>query len=643
MSSSSSGVTTSTVNGTTRVTGLVSGIDVDSIVEELVTAEKAKKLNQLQQKEQLTEWRQDAYQDIISEIQDFSSKYFDSTSDTCLYNQSTWYDYTVSSSSSAVTATTASDAAEGNHTVSVNQLATSAIFSSSENIAGNVTGDTAITDYSTLSGKSIVLKLDGTDYTVTFGSSVTDLSDVQDAIDDAVGSGKLRIDDTTNINGYLTITAANDGVDSITISAPDDDSLTSGLNALGFGSSANLSNRFDTSEVTLSDLSASLGLTFDSDGQFDLKINGVSVTLDKTDTLDEVMEAVKDADCGATLTYNETSGELVLTADATGAGASMLTVTEGSDTNFLSTVLTTFTEGTDAVATVDGETVTRSSNSFTLDGVTYSLKATTTEDATVSVELDTDGIYDMISDFIEDYNTLISSLNDTVNEDYDTDYPPLTDDQKDDMTDEEITQWEEKAKTGILENDDLLTNFVYDLRETMVDSVSGLSTTIFDLGIDTGDYTDEGQLEIADEDTLKEAISTNLDDIVSLFTQQASDTSLQGTVKNRSLDSEELSTRYNEEGLGWRFYDVLSKYVSTYKDSDGSYGLMIERSGTEEVDTSENYYSKLIDKYEDEIDEEEDRIDDFEDKQYDKYTELETYISNMNTQLTSLQSYLSDS
>ena len=638
MSSSSSGVTTSTVNGTTRVTGLVSGIDVDSIVEELVTAEKAKKLNKLEQKEQLAEWRQDAYQDIISEVQDFSSKYFSSTSSTCLYNQSTWKQYTVSSSSSAVTATYTSDASAGNHTIAVSQLATSAALASAANLAGDVTGDSAAT-YSNLSGKSIVLTLDGTSYALTFDTSVSDLDSLQDAIDEAVGDGKLTVGETSD--GYLTITAEDDGVNSITISAPSSSSLTSGLSALGFGSSANLSNRLTATSTTLSDLADSLGLEFNSDGEIDLTINGVSVTLDKSDTLKEAMTAIKNANCGATLTYNSTTGKLVLTADDTGAGTSMLTVTEGSDTNFLSTVLTSYTAGSDAVATIDGKTVTRSSNTFTIAGITYSLKATTTEDATVSLELDTDGIYDMISDFIDAYNTLTSSINDIVDEDYDNDYPPLTDDQKDDMTDDEITQWETKAKTGILEDDDLLSSFVYDLRQALASSVSGLSTTIFSLGIDTGDYTDEGQLQIADEDTLKEAIASNLDDIVGLFTQSSS--SYSGTVENRSYSSKELSVRYNEEGIAYRLYDVLSKYVSTYKDSSGNYGLMIEKSGTDTVDTDDNYYSKLISKYEDAIDEEKDRIDDYEDKQYEKYSTLETYISNMNTQLSSLQSYLSDS
>lgn len=647
-SSSSSSVSYSTVNGVTRVTGLSSGIDVDSIVEELMTSEKAKKLNKLEQQEQLAEWKQTAYRDIISDIQTFTSKYFDTTSSTSLLSEANFKQYSVTSSSSAVTASYTSAASAGSHTVSVSQLATAATLKSSASISADVQG-AAAPDYSELAGTSFVITLDGTDYTVSFDSSADysdyTVSDLQTAVDEAVGSGKLTVSATED--GYLTITAADSGVDEISVSAPSSSSTSSALSALGLSADgAVLSNRADTAD-TLSTLFDST--VFNSEGKIVLTINGTSFSFDSDDTLDTMMNEINDSSCGATLSYDELTGKLVLTATATGAG-NTLAVTEPDDatagaSSFVSTYLTASTQGTDAVATVDGQTITRSSNTFTVDGVKYTLNDTTTDSsgtatkATVSLSLDTDGIYELISDFVTDYNSLIDTINSEIDEDYDSDYPPLTDDQKDEMTDDEIEQWEEKAKTGILENDSLLKGFLSDLRSIFLTSSSSSSTTIFDIGIDTGTYDQKGKL-IIDEDALKEAIEADPDKIMNLFTQQSS--SYSGLTSARKLNSTALTTRYNEEGIGYRFYDAIAKYTSTIRDSSGNKGLLLEKAGAEEDSSeSDNTLSDEIADYEDKISDEEDRLDDYEDKLYDKYTTLETYINTMNSQLSALQSYLS--
>ncbi len=632
---SSSTISATTVNGTTRYTGLSSGIDVDTIVSELMTAEKAKKLDKLQEKEQLAEWKQTDYQTITTDIQAFTDKYFDTTSSTSLLSAANFNQYTVTSSSSAVTATSTSDASAGSHTVSVSQLATAASLSGSASLSSGITGDSA-PDYTSLSGKSMAITLDGTSYTVSL-TSVTGLDSLQTAVDNAVGSGKLTV--AANTSGYLTISAADSGVDTISISAPS--SGTSALSALGFDSSATTSNRLDTSTATLADIS---GLTFDStDDNITLSINGTSLSFDKSTTIAEMISEINDGDCGATMKYDETTGKLVLTANSTGAGTTLTVSETDSGGNFLSTCLGTSTSGKDAKVTIDGTSYTRASNTITVAGVKYSLNATTTSDATVSLTQDTDSVYNLISDFVTDYNSLIATVNDQLDAEYDSDYPPLTDDQKSSMTDTQITNYEEKAKTGLLYHDSTLDNFLTELRDTMIDSVSGLSTSIFDIGIDTSDsYTDKGKLTI-DESTLKQAIEDNPTEVMKLFTQQASSVSgSTGTV--RTLDSADLSTRYKEEGIAYRFYDVTAKYTSTIKDSAGNKGLLLGIAGiTGDSSSTSNSLSDQISKYETEITAEQDRLSTYEDRVYNEYSTLETYINKMNTQLSSLESYLSSS
>lgn len=636
---STSSIAASTVNGTTRVPGLVSGIDVESIVEQSMMAERARKYNPLQQKEQLAEWRQDAYRDITSDIQDFGSEYFSTTGSNSLLVQSNYQRYNVSSDNSAVSASYSSDASPGTHQVEVEQLATAATLTSSNSISKEVSAAQPA-DYAALNGKSFVVTLDGTARTVNL-TGVTDASSLQQAIDAAVGQGKLVA--ATDANGCLTITAAEgSGVQTISLSNPS--SGNGGLASLGFTADAVVSNRLDTND-TLEKVAGQLGedysgaFQFNADGEINLSINGVEFTFDKSDTLDSMMKEINSSKAGASMKYDELSGKLTLTAKETGAG-NTLTVTETGST-FASTLLSVSTAGQDALVTIDGQSLTRSSNTFTVDGVNYTLNAVTEEDesATISLQMDSDAVYDMISSFVEDYNKLIDTVSSKLSEDYDRDYPPLTDDQKAEMSDDEIAQWEQKAKTGLLENDSTLDDFLNDMRSALIDPISGSSTTIFDLGFDTGSWEDEGKL-IVDESALRSAIEQDPDKVMNLFAKSSS--SYPGTTTVRTLDAGELSVRYQQEGIAYRFYDTLQKYTSTIRDNDGQKGLLLEMAGIEnDASDTDNTLSKQIAQYEEQIDNEQERLDDYEDSLYNQYSQLETYINNMNTQLTALQSYLS--
>ena len=77
------------------------------------------------------------------------------------------------------------------------------------------------------------------------------------------------------------------------------------------------------------------------------------------------------------------------------------------------------------MATIDGQTVTRSGNTFALDGVTYTLRAESDETQTVSITTDNDAVLERITSFVDDYNSLLDSLNATISEEYDRDYPRL--------------------------------------------------------------------------------------------------------------------------------------------------------------------------------------------------------------------------
>lgn len=630
-SSSSSSVSATTVNGTTRVTGLSSGIDVDSIVTQLMTAEKTK-LHKLQQQQQLAEWRQDAYRDMITDIQAFSDKYCNVTASGSLLTQKTFMAYTVTSSSTAVSATYTSEAQAGEHSVTVTQLATAAVQKTSGSLSQTLTGSHAA-DYTALAGKSFALSVDGQQYTVSVGSNVTDKSGLQSAIDAAVGSGKVTVAENS---GILSLTPADDsGVQVLSVQTGSD---AGALFAIGLTDGQ--SNRISTS-ATLETLAGSMasGFSFDTDGQVALTINGVNFHFDKDTTLSELMKEINASSAGVTMKYDSLQDALTLTANKTGAG-NTLAVSESGST-FLAAALSANTPGTDSKATIDGVTLTRSSNTIAYNGVSYTLKQTSDAAATVSLTQDVDTVYKAISSFVDDYNALISTINGKLAETYDSDYAPLTDDQKSAMSEDEITKWETKAKKGLLERDDTLRSFLTNMRTALVDSIKGQASSLSSIGITTGTYEEKGKLHI-DEDTLKAALQSKPTEVMNLFSQQSS--SYGGTIKVRTLSSSERSIRYKEEGVGYRLYDVLQDNISTIRDSNGNKGFLIEKAGVEnDASNTDNLLTEQLDALKAKIDKEQERLDNKQTALYKQYTTLETYINTMNSQLSALQSYTASS
>jgi len=643
MSSSINTYTTS--SGSTAVAGLSSGIDTASLVDELIDAESTK-LDSLNQQMQVAEWKQEAYRDIIDQVSTFVDTYFSSTSSSSLIKAANYLQFeTTSSDTSAVTATAGVNAKTDSHTIEVTQLATAETISSSSTLSADIEGSSAA-DFTSAVGESFVITVDGTDYTVTINSSVTDADFLQDAVDTAVGSGKVTVGTTTvGSNSVLTFTAATDsGVSSLSIA---DSSSNGALANLGFASTDATSNRI-TEDSTLSEISAQLdtAMTFvenstSGNNEIAFSINGTSFTFTEDETLGDVIEAINASDCGATLKYNELTDKLVLTSDETGAGT-MLTATDSDDSTFISSLLGgTAVEGTDAVMVYDGTKVTRSSNSIKLDGVTYTLAALTTEEVTVDVAQDTDAVYDLVSNFVDAYNTLIETINDKLDEDYDSDYPPLTTDQEDEMSDTEIENWNEKAKTGLLEGDELLSDLLRKLRVGLMDSVSGSSLSLSDIGITSGTYDENGKLYI-DEDALQAAIEENTSAVQALFSQKS--TSYPTNSGVRTMTGDERSTRYDEEGIALRFYDILSDYVSTSTDSAGNKGRLLEAAGMDSdgSDTDNALTDKITD-YEERIEKEEDRLDKLRERWEAKFAAMEDAISEMNSQSSYIDSIMGTS
>ncbi|MGG4037811.1 flagellar filament capping protein FliD [Heyndrickxia ginsengihumi] len=342
------------------------------------------------------------------------------------------------------------------------------------------------------------------------------------------------------------------------------------------------------------------------------------------ETLNNVITDVNDSDIGLNIMYDDNSDRLTMTRTETGDFNSSGADISASGSFILNTLrfdnsgtpAAQEKDGTNASFTINGLATTRSSNTFTINGVTYTLKGETTSPVTISVSNDTDTIFNNIKSFVDQYNDLISTVQSKLDEERYTDYPPLTDDQRSQMTDTQQDQWDEKAKSGLLKGDMTLTSALSNMRSLIYSpvqnsKVSSAYNQLSSIGITTSpDYTQGGKL-IIDEDKLKEAIENDPDSVENLF---------RGTGDSTS-----------EEGIIQRLYDSVNN----------TYNTIVDKAGTSTSVNAQFTIGQDLDQLSDQIDAMNDKLDDLENKYYAQFDAMEQAIQQYNNQATSIQSYFS--
>ncbi len=272
--------------------------------------------------------------------------------------------------------------------------------------------------------------------------------------------------------------------------------------------------------------------------------------------------------------------------------------------------------GQNAKVTFNGSDFEFSSNNVTISGITMNLKAPSSRDGdgnlvstAVTVSKDTDAVFDSIVKFIDTYNETITAVEDKLYEKRYSDYLPLTDEQREELTEKQEEKWEEKARSGLLRNDSILSTVVSKMRMTMSAAVSGDTgenpiDCLADLGIKTTVNYMSGELVIEDEDKLRQAIEDDLEAVINLFTK-SSDT-------------------YEEMGIAQRLYS----------DADSGIDLLIDKAGSSDSysDVDDSFIGKRIKSIDEDIERWEDRLEQIEDRYWNQFTVMEQYISQMNQQ-----------
>lgn len=635
--SSVSSSLSSLYSNTLRISGLATGMDTDAIITELMNVERIP-LDKLYQKKQLAEWKSDAYRSITSTLSAFKSEFFDVLKPaTNMRSHSIYEKYTsTSSDTSVVTASGGVGLTATSHKIIVNQIATASSSTSASSVSKALVGDSITSFTATDTNNSFNLTVNGVTKTITLANgSYTDAASIIGNGSDGLLSQKVK-----EAFGNLNVVVDSSSIKFTSTVASDTISVTTGTNdVLGnLGFTTGESNKIKTGETleTISEKLVGGAITFDIDGNFKLTINGTDIIANKTDTLSSLITKVNSSDANVTMSYSSLSDTFKITSKSTGEGS--ITLNDNGSNFFTATGLTAVDAGKNASVVIDGIAASRATNNFTVDGVTYNLlKADVGVEKTISLTRDVDATYNSIKSFVDKYNEVISKLNTAISEKYDRDYQPLTDAQKEAMTEDEITKWETKAKTGLLKNDSILQGIVSDMRQALYESVSGVEGNLSSIGITTGAYDEKGKLYI-DETKLKEAIQNSPDTVMDLFSKESD------IAYSPNLSTADRATRYSENGLINRLYDTIQDSIRTTRDSNGNKGSLLEKAGMV-GDASEftNYYYKEIESYSDKIETMNDRLADIEERYYAKYTALETAISRMNSQSSYISSMFSSS
>lgn len=392
---------------------------------------------------------------------------------------------------------------------------------------------------------------------------------------------------------------------------------------------------------------------------YDLEINGVKIgSYSKNTELNTIINNINsNTEAGVNVSYSKTTGQFVFTAkdtgaggriqiDAGGLGSALFGVSDpsaapGDDTGFLYPS-GSYQAGQDAIinATINGQNMnlTRSSNSFDLDGMnitvsgTFNEKVDTQEEAdalspanqvTFTSKTDADTIVDAVKKMVDDLNEIIKAVKSAYSDmplqkSDGSSYEPLTDDDMSDMSESAIENYEEKAKTGILFMDSDLSSLYNDLRNAITSSGAD-GVTLRSIGIDTS-YSDGLTTLTFDEQTFREALETDPDKVQEAFTK-----------------SKENGAATN--GLMATIKSITDRYASTSGDTKG---ILIEKAGSKYSPTAalDNDILDQMKDVEDEISKWQDKMSNQVDYYTNKFTQLEMLINQMNSQSSALSGLL---
>lgn len=677
-----------------RVSGLISGLDTDSIVQELVSAYSTKKDKYVKAQTKL-EWKMDAWKTMNSQIYGFYTSSLSSMRMSSSYNLKT----STVSNSNAAKVTASSGAVNGTQTLKVKKLAASAYLTGGVVKSGTgdkVTGDTSLSELGIENGSKI--NVNGEDIEITSDLTVNKfIAKLKDAgvtasFDEAnqrffVSASKsgaegefamlasnaeglnalqtlglfaakdVKGNETTEMAEYRKIVAAGDDgseryltakaiVDAVDGNGPGEaelasyQSIVSNYETLAgvvsdYQSRLDLIDEFDAqsgivdqykdsidtyrnvlvketktdddgkeikTEYTNSEIAAMKKYNEDNADSQDAEVQAqiaknkeiieAKEIVDKYDYAtayianEEIIQARDDAeayvaDASNTSAYQDAKN----TVEDPAVAAGYRTAKAGLNASVAASVNTDAARitGQDSVIELNGATFTSSTGTFSINGLSITAMQETGEEAiTITTATDTQGIYDKIKGFLSKYNELITAMDKAYNADSAGDYEPLTDEEKEEMSESQIDKWETKIKDSLLRRDSTLGSVSSSMKSLMMSSfeINGKKYSLSSFGISTAGYfsadvNERGCFHIDGDpddattsgktDKLMEAISSDPETVVSFFQQLSNNLYDDLTKKMSSSNVSSIYTIYNDKQMSSEYSDYKDK-ISKWED-----------------------------------------------------------------------------
>lgn len=360
--------------------------------------------------------------------------------------------------------------------------------------------------------------------------------------------------------------------------------------------------------------------------QESIKINGA-------DSLSTVISRINSSGLGVSAFYDEYSDKVTMTRTETGDFNPNEYDSEGKLTQknsemnfmndpFLKNILQLHGKnelgGEDAKFSINGLETGRHSNTFTLNGVTFTLKETFSNSepsVKIGTKTDTDKVYNTIKSFIDKYNETIDKINKKIGEERYRDYTPLTQEQREALSEKEVEMWEEKAKSGLIRRDQTLSSGLDKMRSDFYAAVNFEGDSQYKqltaIGITTTNLynVNKGKLEI-NEDKLRQAIENDPDGVYKLFAN----------------DSE----NYAEKGIARRLRDSMTTTIQAIEETAGN-----------DIKTNSQFtIGKNLDDISNRVKDLEARLKQVEERYYKQFTAMETAVQKMNQQSSYLMQQL---
>ena len=666
-----------------RLSGLMSGMDTETIIQELV-AVKQIKVDDAKKAQQKLEWKQDIWKELNTKIK----KLYNGTLSNLRFQSSYAKKTTKISNSSIADIVTSDTAMNSVQSLKVENMARTGYLTGAEISKADgskCTSGTKLTDLGIEAGSVIEVNTGGktTEIEVTDSMTLAGLTDklntaglkanfdskTQRLFIGASDSGK-KADFTITANNTQGTTA----LDKLGILIYDKDSLSryqayadlrTDADAYQAALDKEVAARLKTYQSkskTLTDAITSLEekqqkIKDDYTGDdFDVLINNTDGALDTLKADIEALEAKEDPTEEETARLNELKGKLsfvegyqdvqkqidetqtsldevqsYINADDNTASDKLksevadwldekITQAEDvlADTDRTGSKDATKVPGQDALIYLNGAKFESSGNTFEINGLTITCKAETgDEEVTLTTQEDTSGIYDMIKKFIKEYSELINEMDKLYNADTAKDYEPLTDEEKDAMSDEEVEKWEQKIKDSLLRRDSTLNTVSSAFKQIMSSgfTVNGKTMYLADFGIGTLGYFEAEDNERnayhinGDEDD--EAVSGKTNDLMAAISADSGTVIDFFTQLSKSLyeKSSDLMKRVAGYSSAYTVYDDI-KMKSDYDD-----------------------YTKKIAELEE-------KLQDYEDKWYSKFSAMETAMAKMQSNASAITGLL---